>query len=116
MWESPGLPVREEYGYICAEVGDARSFRSDLVTELHLFFLHICGLVIWALTALPVRENCRYVNAGIGGLCPLRSCFVTESYLFVPAVHVELVLWELRRQLELLLWTDFSCLRIFRTR
>ena len=87
VWESPGLPVWEECGYICAEVGDARSFRSDLVTELHLFILHICG----------------YINAGIGGVRPLRSCRVTESYLFVPAVRVELVFWELRRPLELLL-------------
>ena len=31
--ESPGLTVREECGYICAVIGDARSFRSELVTE-----------------------------------------------------------------------------------
>ena len=117
VWESPLSAVPGGMGlYICAEVGDAISLNSDLVTELHLFVLHICrGLVLWASTALPVRENCGYINAGVGGVRPLRSCRLTESYLFVSAVRVELVLWELHRLLELLLWTDFSCLCIFRT-
>ena len=47
------------------------------------------------------------------GVRPLRSCRVTESYRFVPAVSIELVLWELRRLSEPLLWTVFGCLRIF---
>ena len=34
--ESPGLPVREGCGYICAVFGDARSFCSELVTESYL--------------------------------------------------------------------------------
>ena len=44
--ESPGLPVREECGYIlvCAEVWDVRLFCSDLATESHLFRLPVVDL------------------------------------------------------------------------
>ena len=115
--ESPGVPFREGCGYICAEVWDARSFWSDLATKSHLFRLPVCsGLVVWESPGLPVRKECSYICAVIGEARSICSELVTESYLVVPAVRVELVLRELRRLLELLLWTDFSCSGIFRTR
>ena len=108
MWELLGMPVREECSSICVYIGDSRSFRSDRVTPLRSSYMS------W--TALPVRENCGYINAGIWGMRTLQSCRVTESYLFVPAVRGELVLRDLRRLLELLLWTNFNYSPIFRTR
>ena len=117
MRESPGLPVWKGCGYISAEVWDARSFWSDLATESHLFGLPGCsGLVVWESPGLPVRNECSYICTVIGEARSFCSELVTESYLVVPAVHVDLVFRELRRLLELLLWTDFSCLGIFRTR
>ena len=115
--ESPDLPVREECGYISAEVWDARSFCYDLATESHIFGLPVCSrLVVWESPGLPVREECSYICAEVGDARLFCSDLVTESYHVVPAVRVELVLRDLRRLLELLLWTDFSCSRIFRTR
>ena len=72
--------------------------------------------MLWESAAFPFREDCGYICAGVGSVRPLRSCRVTESYLFVPAVSSELVLWELCRLSQLLLWTVFGCSRIFRTR
>ena len=70
-------------------------------------------LVVWESPGLPVQKECSYICAVIGEARSLCSELVTESYRVMPAVRVELVLRELRRLLELLLWTDFSCSRIF---
>ena len=55
MWKSPGLPVHEGCSYICAVIGDARSFRSELVTSSYLVVLAVC-------VELVLRELCRLLE------------------------------------------------------
>ena len=118
---SPSGTVRKNSRCINPSAGSVRPLRSWCTTGSHLFSRRKVRsfsnrLVVWELPGLPIWKECTCICAVIGEARSFCSELVTESYLVVPAVHVELVLRELRRLLELLLCTDFSCSHLFRTR